>query len=269
MSTTNTTTDVLRPSASPPSLRNSFDSWLTASADTWQLSRAWMAGILLAPAIIAASGIVAALAGKQTYKLYTEEDGIAEYLQAGLYAACWCMALLIVRHHVKAKNYLIASLYVLLACGLFFMVGEELSWGQRIFGWETPATLQQVNKQDETNLHNIRGVGATFKWVQGLVGAYGAFLPLVFLNPNLLSQHRKLIDAVVPHSTLIAFFLPMFIWRLYRNLWGDPEKFYYLITNYNEVIELILATGFFLFMVFQLKRIPARFVRDPEPAIQQ
>jgi hypothetical protein len=251
---TKVTSELLRPATSPSSLRQSFDDWLPASADAWNLSRAWIMAILMAPAFLAASGIVAALAGKKIYKLYTEEDGIAEYLQAGLYGGCWFMALLIVRHHVKAKHYLIAVLYVLLACGLFFMVGEELSWGQRIFGWETPATLQEVNKQEETNLHNIYGVGATFKWVQGLVGAYGAFLPLVFLRSNSFSQHRKLIDAVVPHYTLIAFFLPMFIWRLYRNLWNDPEKFYYVITNYNEVIELILATGFFLFMIFQMRR---------------
>lgn len=40
---------------------------------------------------------------------------------------------------------------------IFFLVvfGEEISWGQRIFGWETPETLGTLNRQNETNLHNL------------------------------------------------------------------------------------------------------------------
>ncbi|WP_324751932.1 hypothetical protein [Roseovarius sp. Pro17] len=39
---------------------------------------------------------------------------------------------------------------------MFFMAaGEEVSWGQRIIGWESGEFFQQHNKQDETNLHNL------------------------------------------------------------------------------------------------------------------
>jgi hypothetical protein len=40
-----------------------------------------------------------------------------------------------------------------LACVYF--AGEELSWGQWYVGWETPQALRSVNRQGETNLHNI------------------------------------------------------------------------------------------------------------------
>lgn len=45
--------------------------------------------------------------------------------------------------------------YLLL--GILFLIcfGEEISWGQRIFNWETPALLSEINSQRETNLHNI------------------------------------------------------------------------------------------------------------------
>ena len=33
--------------------------------------------------------------------------------------------------------------------------GEEISWGQRVFGFETPEALKEVNEQDEFNLHNL------------------------------------------------------------------------------------------------------------------
>jgi hypothetical protein len=42
-----------------------------------------------------------------------------------------------------------------LALLFFFGAGEEISWGQRIFGFKTPEPLAQVNKQDELNLHNL------------------------------------------------------------------------------------------------------------------
>ena len=41
-----------------------------------------------------------------------------------------------------------------LALGCFYIAGEEHSWGQHFFGWETPEGWSAINRQDETNLHN-------------------------------------------------------------------------------------------------------------------
>ena len=40
-----------------------------------------------------------------------------------------------------------------LACVYF--AGEEMSWGQWYFQWETPDAFKGINDQQETNLHNI------------------------------------------------------------------------------------------------------------------
>lgn len=45
--------------------------------------------------------------------------------------------------------------YLGLAGLFFFGAGEEISWGQRILGFQTPQTLSQVNRQEEFNLHNL------------------------------------------------------------------------------------------------------------------
>lgn len=37
----------------------------------------------------------------------------------------------------------------------FLGVGEEISWGQRIFGWQTGESMNRYNLQHETNLHNL------------------------------------------------------------------------------------------------------------------
>ena len=51
------------------------------------------------------------------------------------------------------------ALLLLLAFVLIFGAGEEVSWGQRIFGWGTPHDLAHANTQDETNLHDLRFFG--------------------------------------------------------------------------------------------------------------
>ncbi len=45
--------------------------------------------------------------------------------------------------------------YVLCGIAMAFAAGEEISWGQRIFGFSTPDLLMEVNDQREFNLHNI------------------------------------------------------------------------------------------------------------------
>lgn len=40
------------------------------------------------------------------------------------------------------------------ALGCLFVAGEEASWGQHYFGWETPPEWLVHNDQGETNLHN-------------------------------------------------------------------------------------------------------------------
>ena len=46
--------------------------------------------------------------------------------------------------------------FLLLALLFFFGGGEEISWGQRIFGWDTPQAFEQANIQRETNIHNLK-----------------------------------------------------------------------------------------------------------------
>lgn len=228
-------------------------------AADWGLSPQVFLVLLSLPFVIAFTGVVAALISKDLYKLFTQEDGIAESGQVFFYALALGLSLFVTRSYWRSGARLIACLYIGASLGLFFLIGEELSWGQRIWGWGTAESLAAVNKQGETNLHNIYGVGATFKWVQLLIGAYGTLLPLVFLRWSVPDRHRlrRLITALVPHYSLIPYFLLFFIWRMYRNFLEPPQKYYFAIAEYNEVLELVLAMGFLLFMVFQIKRLKA------------
>ncbi len=44
------------------------------------------------------------------------------------------------------------------ALSFLYIAGEEMSWGQHIFHWNTPEYWAMVNRQEETNLHNTYAI---------------------------------------------------------------------------------------------------------------
>lgn len=75
-----------------------------------------------------------------------------------------------------------AVLLVLVALGCLVLAGEEISWGQRVFGVVTPAELAGVNHQAELNVHNANvGIPSEslfklFAFAMGLAGVGPALL---------------------------------------------------------------------------------------------
>lgn len=61
----------------------------------------------------------------------------------------------VARHYFRQRQRLAMILAIATVLLLGLMIGEELSWGQRIFGWGTPSFLAEINSQSEINLHNI------------------------------------------------------------------------------------------------------------------
>ena len=232
--------------------RLSIPSIIRQSAKEWRLPLWQIFALILLPFAILTSGVALALISKDAYKLFTREDGIAETIQAVAYVVALVLSVIMTVRLFKRKENLPALLYVGLCLGLLFMAGEELNWGQRAFGWHTPDTYAEINKQAETNLHNIYGVGSTFKWLQMVVGAYGTFLPILFFWTPLLDKYRQLFKYITPHYVLIPYFVFLFGWRLFRNLFEVPRRYYFAVAEFNEVLELILALGILLFLLHTL-----------------
>ncbi len=243
-------TDQLRAPTRPPT--HWGQRFLQNGASAWETSEAWVLALCLLPLGIALAGAGSALLGKDVYKWVTGEDHLAEILQVAFYALALGTGIAVTQKLAVTKRHGVALLYLLVCTGLVFLLGEELSWGQRLLGWSTPESLLAVNKQGETNIHNIDGVGTAFKWLQMLVGAYGTLLPVTLLRWPALRTRFPVTRWLVPHPTLVPYFVMLFLWRFYRNAFEPPQSFYFVVSEYNEVLELVLAMGFFLFMRFQL-----------------
>lgn len=88
------------------------------------------------------------------------EDGLLESITTIVllisailfWSRCWQL-----RHCRPALFLWCTAIY---GCIMFFGMGEEISWGQRIFNIETPEFFANANRQNETNLHNLM-VGST------------------------------------------------------------------------------------------------------------
>ena len=90
------------------------------------------------------------------------EDGVVEVLTA----ACLFLASLLLFAAAKAEKarlrrcaYLLGGLAMAISCG------EELSWGQHVFGFATPDFLLVSNRQQEFNFHNIEIVGTRVPYI--------------------------------------------------------------------------------------------------------
>ena len=65
---------------------------------------------------------------------------------------------------------------------MFVFAGEEISWGQRIFGFDTPAWVYEENLQHEFNLHNLGPLdvimGGKYRYLSIMMLSTGLVLPV-------------------------------------------------------------------------------------------
>ena len=83
----------------------------------------------------------------------TVEDGFLEYLQAAFFLGASIVFLVGWLRGRCRNTFLLGWAVVLLV-----VAGEEISWGQRIFGVATPDSLAARNVQGETTIHNLDGI---------------------------------------------------------------------------------------------------------------
>jgi len=140
------------------------------------------------------------------------EDGLSEWwsvatylIAAGLAAATY-WALRNTRHNK------LRYLYSVLAVGFFLGAMEEISWGQRLFGWGTPSAFEEINFQDETTIHNVNFANNVIFEALFWGSALGMASSLWRLTANLrgLSDRMRLF---LPSLTMAPALLMILVWR--------------------------------------------------------
>ena len=120
----------------------------------------------------------------------------------------------------------------------FFGAGEEISWGQRIFGVETPEWMEEHNRQKEMNLHNlvIGGVNINKLVFSKILGVFLLFYLLII--PALYRKKEgfaKLIDRIgIPLPKPVHVVLWIAVILITEYIVGTPKR--------GELREFLLAS---------------------------
>jgi hypothetical protein len=122
--------------------------WAPRSADLW-----WSAYLPLA---ILAGVLVTHTFARDFYVAHVlpEGFGFLELTQFFLAAGAAILSARALRFGVVKGSTLLWIAIVFFALAAFYIAGEEHSWGQHFFNWNTPAYWSEINRQQETNLHN-------------------------------------------------------------------------------------------------------------------
>ena len=105
------------------------------------------------------------------------EDGFVENGSAVLFLLAAIVAGIVA--FIGDRTAIQKATMLVFAFGLFFIAGEEISWGQRIFGVETMDSLKEIDVQGENNLHNAFGYLADHLFIAG-VFVLGVVIPFLY-----------------------------------------------------------------------------------------
>jgi len=230
-------------------VRRTVDSPIGVERAGWRLSQQAVRALLLTPVAVHALLLALIVVDDPAFRWVTQEDGLIEWLQvAALLVGAGAFVVLAWRLRRSGRPIAIAAALVA-AVGILIVAGEEISWGQRIFGWVTPAVLQAENVQGETNLHNLHAAALIVRVSQLAGAAYATLLPLalLFWRPS-----RRWLDPVlVPPIALLGFFAPLGIYWLLR----VPLVPSFTMTRFSEVPELTFYTGLALIGILNVRRL--------------
>ena len=215
----------------------------------------------------------------------TREDGFLENVSAVYYLLAMFGCLLL---FFNAKNFSdpanqatyfsLTRRYVFLMLGLIFFVslGEEISWGQRLIGFDTPETVAARNVQGEFNIHNLEmfnprtmdeapkeGLAAIFTARRVFIAMFAFYLfvlPLFNTFSRGIRQLTKYFYIPVPPLWMGLLYVGNIL--LFMGLNRILSNNQMLKNGISEVEELNIS--FLLMLVpFLLLRLP-RFLRKPE-----
>ncbi|MGD1918035.1 MAG: hypothetical protein ACFCAD_03610 [Pleurocapsa sp.] len=177
--------------------------------------------------------------GLEAWKKMNTEGGFIEYGTSLAFLIGAIFAFPIGKFFVSNQEKFLGYLYYLISAGTFFVGMEEISWGQKLLGFESSEFFQNYNSQEEITLHNLI-------WVNEYLDKGLMFVALVagisWLIYKLISKakHNYKVKFIIPRWFLASFFIIVFLFFYlieYVEIWNST------IENFQESAELIFSLG--------------------------
>ena len=136
----------------------------------------------------------------------TKEDSYVENLTAILF---FLAGFLLVIVATTERRIFPRCIYILGCVAFMFVAGEEISWGQRIFGFDTPENLMNINLQNEFTIHNIKIEKYYLVSVLGRIYQYGTFVFCIITFVAFSCNKKTIFGIPLPSIPLMLGFLVM------------------------------------------------------------
>lgn len=150
-------------------------------------------------------------------KTYIREDGLIEWLTVlGLALGAF---ICFYRSRVLAPFRDKIFLWALIFQGLVFVfgVGEEISWGQRLIGFDVPSFFAEHNAQRETNIHNMIVSGKSvnrilFGLILGItIGFYFVVAPILYSKVDRVKEIINRFAIPIPKLAHVLAYVALFV----------------------------------------------------------
>lgn len=160
---------------------------------------------------------------------------------------------LLFRPFVRARR-LVFLFVCIAALGCLYIAGEEHSWGQHFFHWKTPEYWAEINRQQETNLHNTMPLfgkkpRALLEFAI-LVG--GLILPLLAMFYPVIRSNRW--SLFIPGSALVPTVLGAVLFKsmdALQKMFAIPS----LVMRPSEATEMFLYLFLLIYLILFTRRI--------------
>lgn len=142
---------------------------------------------------------------------FAGEDGVSEWWSVATYLVSAVMAAFTARWLTRLGYRGLGLVNVLIAALFLLSALEEISWGQRLFGWSTPEAVSRINEQDETTIHNLPSFDSVLTTI---IFCASALALLGAVARAVLHHHRRVTSAdfVLPSLVLAPALLMILFW---------------------------------------------------------
>ncbi|GLQ07913.1 hypothetical protein [Sneathiella chinensis] len=209
---------------------------------------AWL-WLWLVPVLLIVQLIVRAISPEFANTHFSGELGIVENITVVILIPAIFLSLYLVANRRYLPARWMPFWYGMLGLACLYFAGEEASWGQHWFGWETPEGFKALNDQGETNFHNMSSwldqKPRLIVELSAIIG--GVILPII----------RKRRGIVYPEGSWQALFWPTWIClpvslfigliKLPDRLIGGQNIPYPFNLRVSETQEAYVAMAFFLY----------------------
>ncbi|EDX87129.1 hypothetical protein S7335_4836 [Synechococcus sp. PCC 7335] len=189
------------------------------------------------------------------------EGGLSEYGTALIYLVVPLFTYRMAAAFNQQGQKVAAWLYYLLSAGFFFVGMEELSWGQKLLGFEEPQFWSKNNAQSELTVHNLNVFQNWLHLGFLIVGLIGASCWLILRlwqskrhNPQSLNTKSLDIRYLIPDWPISSFFYPIVVFYILFDYTNFQYQVNFLHSSDEEHCEFIMALGILLFVLIQFFR---------------